>query len=138
MAGTRIKQGVVHGVLCLLFAYVSIQALLLVLNGQAAAQHLLLVLATAALSAASAYMTLRAFSEQHLTEEMAADRLLVQLAFAVPLTLVLIRFLPFPTTDETRPFLVATVMLLIRVGVLLDLPLSHSLMQWMLSYPALL
>ena len=96
--------------------------------------NLALTLLSGAGMATAGYLThgciMAKFSE---AEE--ADWALLFLSTVLPIVLLLTRFNPLPTSDDSKANCLVTFAFLLRLGSLMDLSPAHSLAQFVLSYP---
>ena len=69
------------------------------------------------------------------SEAEEADWALLFLSTVLPIVLLLTRFNPLPTSDDSKANCLVTFAFLLRLGSLMDLSPAHSLAQFVLSYP---
>ena len=70
-----------------------------------------------------------------LSEDEEADASLLFLAVVLPVVLLVSRFNPLPTADDSKANCMITLAFLLRLGSLMDMPTAHSLMQFIISFP---
>ncbi|GAX83259.1 hypothetical protein CEUSTIGMA_g10685.t1 [Chlamydomonas eustigma] len=69
------------------------------------------------------------------TDDVDADSSLLLLALITPIILISTRFSPLPASDDSKVNCIMTFAFLLRMGVLVELPATHSMIQFLLSYP---
>ena len=70
-----------------------------------------------------------------LSEEEEADASLLFLAVVLPVVLLVSRFNPLPSADDSKANCMITITFLLRLGSLMDMPAAHSVMQFLISFP---
>ena len=69
------------------------------------------------------------------TQAEESDWTLLTLSLVAPLVLLVARFNPLPTSDDSKVNCLVTYAFLLRLGSLMDLPPAHSIVQVAVSFP---
>lgn len=71
------------------------------------------------------------------TAHQESDYVLLLLGIITPSILLMARYNPLPTSDDTKANCLITFAFLLRLGALMDIPPAHSMIQFISSYPIL-
>ena len=131
------KHAFLFGILFLLFLSICAQALIMMLSAKglfSLVGPLALALFSGLSMSAAGYLTHGCIMAR-LPDAEQADWALAFLSAVLPIVLVLTRFSPLPTSDDSKVNCLVTFAFLLRLGSLMDLSPAHSLTQFIMSFP---